>query len=117
MVSFFILASEERRNPREPEEDVQAHAKSSSNLLEVEAEFTRQCARRDVVRAAERGQEIVERLLVGQVDDCEPQAPLVPVTVEEVVISNGGIKQAPGSNPRRILVIILRARHRNFYEG
>jgi hypothetical protein len=40
MVSFFILVREEKRNPREPEEDVQAHAESSSNLLEVEAEFT-----------------------------------------------------------------------------
>ena len=39
MVSFFILVREERRNPREPVEDVLAHADSSSNLLEVEAEF------------------------------------------------------------------------------
>jgi len=39
--------------------------------LEVEADFARQRSRRDVVRAAERGQEIVQHVVVRQIDDCE----------------------------------------------
>jgi hypothetical protein len=40
MVSFFILVREEKGIRMSLREGAQAHAKSSSNLLEVEAEFT-----------------------------------------------------------------------------
>ena len=95
---------------------LQVHAASLNVLLEVEAEFSGQRARRDVMRAAERGQEIVEGFLVGYVDYREAQTPLVAVAVEKVVVSNGGVKQAPRVNAWRVVVIILRPGRGYFYQ-
>ena len=78
----------------------------------MEAHFRGVRPRRNKVRSAERRQEVVQRGLVRQVDDCESQAPLVTVTVEEVVISHAGIEQVPRSDPRRIVIVILRSRRR-----
>jgi len=44
------------------------------------------------VRAAERGEEVVQRILVGQVDHGEPQTPLVPVAVKQIVFADGNVK-------------------------
>ena len=55
-------------------------------MLEVEAQLHGFRARCHKVRAAERGQKIVERLFVRQVDHREAQAPLVAIAVEQVVI-------------------------------
>jgi hypothetical protein len=49
---------------------------------EMEAQLHRLRTWRDVVRAAERGQEVVESFRVCQVDDREAQAPLVGVVME-----------------------------------
>src|ERR1700728_23767 len=81
--------------------------------LEVEAQLHGFAAWRYVVRAAERGQEIVQGGLVGQVDNREAQAPLVPVAVEEVVLAHGGVEQVSRRNARWILVVILGPRRGN----
>ena len=77
--------------------------------LEVETHFCGVRPRCDEMRATERGQEVVQRGLVRQVDDCEPQAPLVTVTVEEIVISHACIEQVPRRDARRIVIVILRS--------
>ena len=73
----------------------------------MEAEFRRVAPRRDIVRAAERGKEVVERSLVCQIDDCETQTPLVTISVEHVVIAHAGIKQVPRGNALRIVVVVF----------
>src|SRR6266566_915865 len=80
--------------------------------LEMKAEFRRVAARRHKVRSTERRQEVIERGLIRQVDDREAQAPLVVVAMEEVVISHAGIEQVACSDPRRIVIVILRSRSR-----
>ena len=56
--------------------------------LEVETDFSRDRPRRDVVRAAERREEVVEGVVVGQVDHGHAGAPFVAVAAEEVVVSD-----------------------------
>ena len=53
--------------------------------LERDAELHLERSRRHEVRAAERGQEVVERLLIGQVDDADPQLGSDLLAAEEVV--------------------------------
>jgi len=48
----------------------------------VEAEFARVRSRRDEVRSTECAEEVVERVLVGQMDDREADAPLVLADAE-----------------------------------
>ena len=57
----------------------------------MEADLPRDSTRRDVVRPAERGKEVVENVVVRKVDDRETGAPLVTVAVEEIVVSQGGL--------------------------
>src|SRR6266481_609520 len=61
--------------------------------LEMEGQLRRVRPRRDEVRSAKRGQEVVERGLVRQVDNRETDAPLVVVTMEKVIIAHTGIEQ------------------------
>ena len=68
-------------------------ARHGRNYLEVEAQLRRQRARRDEVRSAERGLEIVEGDFICHVDCCEAQAPLVAfLVVKEIVISQADIE-------------------------
>ena len=60
--------------------------------LEVEAELYGFGARGDEVRAAEGGEEVVESVFVGQVDDGEAEASLVAVAIEQVVVADGQIE-------------------------
>ena len=46
------------------------------------------------MRAAKGGKKIIERGLVRQIDGGEPQAPLVTVAVEQVVVSYARIEKA-----------------------
>ena len=85
---------------------------SPDSCLEVEAELRSVRPRRNKVRSAERGQEIVQRGLVCQVDDREAQAPLVVVAVEKVIIAHAGIEQVTRSDARRIVIVVLRSRSR-----
>ena len=63
--------------------------------------------RRHKVSPAKRGQKVIERDLVCQVDGRETQAPFVTVTVEKIVVAHCHIKQIPRLNAGRIEVIIL----------
>ena len=85
----------------------------SRMALEMEAKLHGFRARSKIVSSAERGQEIVERNLVGYVDRCQPKAPLVLVTTKNVVISHGNVEQVTSGNTGRVLVIILGARSGN----
>ncbi len=58
-------------------------ARALSRLwLEVETQLRRVRPRRDKVRSAKRGKEVVERSLVRQIDGGEAQAPLVAIAMK-----------------------------------
>src|SRR5882672_10419712 len=101
---------------RKPREVPPIHPRGVTSLfravLEVEAQFGRIRPRRHKMRSAERGEKIVERHLVGQVDGRQAQTPLVTVAMEEVIISNAGIEQVARVDARRIVIVILRSRCR-----
>src|ERR1700733_15577016 len=61
--------------------------------LEVETHLSRKRSRRHVVRTAERRQEVIESVLVGDVHTREAQTPLVFFSVENVVVADGGVEQ------------------------
>src|SRR6202035_4489652 len=82
-------------------------------LLKVEPNLSGQRAGRDIVGAAERGEEVVQRIFVRQVNDSELSTPLVPVSVKHVVMAHRQVKQVTGSNAWRILVIVFRVGSRN----
>lgn len=71
-------------------------------MLEVEADLPGKRAGRHVVRAAERGKEVVQRVLVRQIDHREADAPFVPVAVEQVVVAHREVKQVPRKTLVRI---------------
>ena len=84
-------------------------------MLEVETDFAAKCARCDVVRPAESGEEVVERVIICQIDDSEASAPFVTVSVEEIVLAQGKIEQAPLCDAGRSVVVVFSVRlgHRN----
>ena len=81
--------------------------------LEVESDFAGVRARRNVVCAAERGQVVVQRLLVGKVDYCEASAPTEAIAMEEIVVANSDVQQAARLNSLRIVIVIFLTRCRN----
>lgn len=83
---------------------------------EVKSEFSSQRSWAYIVRAAEGGEEVVERVLVGKVDGLEACAPLVFVAVEEIVIANGCVEEIPGSDSCGIVVRVLRVRRRDLHK-
>ena len=78
----------------------------------MEAEFRRVRARRHKVCAAERRQKVVESNLVGQVDDREPQAPLVTVAVKQIVVTGANVEQVSRGDARRIVIVVFRSGRR-----
>ena len=80
--------------------------------LEMEAEFGRHRSRRDVVRSAEGGKEIVERRFVGHVDNCEASAPTEAIAVKQIVVANRKVKEVAWSNARWIVIVVFGARRR-----
>ena len=62
--------------------------------LEAVADLPGKRARGNVVRARERGEEVVQRVLVGDVDGGKPQADLVLIAMEEVVLADGDVEEA-----------------------
>src|SRR6202046_982438 len=89
----------------------------SFRTLEVETDGARDRTRRDIVRAAEGGKEVVEREVVGQVNHFHASAELVAVVVEveDVIVANGEIKQVPRSDAGWMTIVVLgvRPRHLN----
>lgn len=88
-----------------------------NDLLEVKTQLGRVTPWRYEVRAAKRGQEIVERNLVGDVYGRQPEAPLVLVSAKNVVVSHCDVEQVTRRNTRWIVIIILRSRRRNRDSG
>ena len=76
--------------------------------LKIESDLSRNCPGRYVVRAAEGGQEIIERNLVGEVDDTYLRTPSITIAVEQVVMPDGKIEEMSRRDPRRIFVVVLR---------
>jgi hypothetical protein len=61
-------------------------------ISEMEADLGGQCARRDVVRPAERREEVVNCILVGDIDGCKAETPFVAVATEQIVIAEREVK-------------------------
>jgi hypothetical protein len=74
--------------------------------LEAQDDLRRESPRRDVVCAAERGKEVIQRVFIGDVDTGQLQAPAVCVAFEEVVIADGRVEETPRSNARWAVVVI-----------
>src|ERR1700692_3850994 len=81
--------------------------------LEVEADLRSQGTRSDVVRAAKGRKEIIERGLIRQVDGGEPQAPLVTVTVEKIIVPDASIEKTARRDALRIVIVIFFSRRGN----
>ena len=90
--------------------------RSGTLRLEMKAEFYGFSAWRDIVRPAEGGVEIVECFFIGQIDDREAQAPLVAVAVEQVVVAERQVEQAPRLDALWIVIVILGVRRRYFHQ-
>ena len=75
--------------------------------LEMEAQLHGFGARRDIMRAAECGEEVIKRGLVGQIDHREAQAPFVTVAMKEIVLANAGVEQAARSDALRIVIVVF----------
>src|ERR1035441_10405224 len=59
--------------------------------LEVQRNFRRQRARGYIVRSAERGQEVIQCVLVGDVNGRQVEVQLVAVGPEDVVFADGRV--------------------------
>ena len=75
----------------------------------MEADLGGVGARRNVVRAAKRRDEVVQRVLVPDVDRGQSQTPLVAIAVKEIILPERQVEQIPRRDARWIVVIILRA--------
>ena len=82
----------------------------------MESDLGGKSSRRHIVGAAESGQKIVERQLVGQVDNRELSAPFSFVAVEDIVVADGHIEKIARANSLRIVIIILRVRSRDAHQ-
>ena len=84
--------------------------------LEVESDFAGHGARGYVVRAAESREEVVERVLVGDVDAGEPEAPLYLSPLKRLSSPTRSRKVARG-DARRVVVVVLGVRGGDADEG
>src|SRR5271163_3521954 len=84
--------------------------------LEVETDLRGQGARRDVVRAAEGGEKIVNRFFVADVNGGQAETPLVAVAAEKIVVAESQVEQVAGSDTRRIVVVVLSSGSGNLQE-
>ena len=62
------------------------------------------------MRAAEGREEVVERVLVGDVDCSELETHLVLIAAEDVVVPDGNVEKASRRDARWVLVVVLRIR-------
>ena len=76
---------------------------------ETDADLELHGPRRHEVRAAERRQEVVERVLVRQVDHGEPGADLRPARVEQVVHTDPEVEQVARRDAGRIVDVVFGA--------
>jgi len=78
-----------------------------ASRLEVEANFRGEAARCYVMRAGESGEEVVERDFVGDIYGGQPQAHLVALRAEEVIVADGEIKEMARCDALRVFVVVL----------
>ena len=76
----------------------------------MEPELSCQRTRRHIVRAAEGGQEVIQRVLVGDVDRGQLQADFVLVSAEYIVVSNRQVEKAPRLDSLWVVVVLLGVR-------
>src|SRR5215472_1152152 len=105
------------RTPRSPGRLGDPSSGRPSFRLKVKSKFGGEGAWGDVVCAAEGGQKIVEGVLVGQIDRGQDETDLVALAAQQVVVSNGEIKQVSWLDARGILVVVLRPRRRNLHQA
>lgn len=72
---------------------------------------------RNVMRTAERREEILQSSLVRYIDDRKSGAHFVLVSPENIVVTNGHIEKAAGGDSRRIVVVIFGPRSGNTQQG
>ena len=84
----------------------------------MEADFGGFGSRRDVMRAAKSGKEVVECHFVRQIDHRESETDLVSLRLEvkHVIVAQTEVKQITGRDARRIVIVILRSGSRYFHE-
>src|ERR1700689_526910 len=70
--------------------------------LKMKSYRRRDRSRRNVMRSAERREEIVQSPLVRQIDKGKTGAPFVLVALEDVVVSNANVEEISLCNARRI---------------
>src|SRR5215471_21006313 len=69
------------------------------------------------MRPTEGRNEIVERLFVRQIHDRQPGAPPVLVAVKYIVKSYGKVEEIACCNAGWVVVVVLRASRRYFYQS
>ena len=74
----------------------------------MESDRCSYCARRNIMRSAERREEVVEGLFIRNIDNRQPGAHLVPVAVKNVVMPHRQVKQVTRLNPLRIVIVFFR---------
>ena len=88
-----------------------ANSTNSARLsLEVEAELRCHRPRRYIMRAAEGGQEVVQRVVVRQVDKLHLRTPSIPVALEDIVVPNREVEEATVRDAWWVLIVILSSR-------
>ena len=73
----------------------------------MEAEFSGHRPWRQIMRARECGEEVVESVLVGKVDGGQMEAPLVLIAVKKIVLAKRCVEDVAGRDARRVVVVIL----------
>ena len=87
-----------------------------STNLEVERQLSRNGSRGDVMRSAESGEEVVQHVIVGEVNEVDLGAPLVAIALEEIVGSEGKVEEAARLDALRIVIVILSSGRRDVDE-
>ena len=67
--------------------------------------------------STESREEIVERFFVRQIDNCKAEAPFALVTVKQIVMTHGQIKEVARCDAGRVVVVIFRVGGWNFHQG
>ena len=74
---------------------------------EVETDFPGKGSRSDVVGSTESGQEVIERHLVGKIEDRETSTPAKTIAAEEIVVANGNVKEIAWHDTGWVVVVVL----------
>lgn len=75
----------------------------------MKRDFCSQGAGRDIVCAAEGGEEVIECVLIGYVDSGQDDAPVPGAVGEEIAVSDGEVEEAAGFDAGRVMVIVAGA--------